>query len=330
LPSIQSAAHDAQSVASLLTSDICAFPSNQVFVLTNAKARHSVVRSIIAESLSQSKPEDLVCIFFMGHGVMKDDRFYLLLYDSDRTFLPHTAIALDQLADLLATYVPANKILLVLDAHRSEEAKGGSWQTHLAWSAPLQNKELSILYAAAPYEISKERAGSGLFMHVFKKALAGASYLNQTVDANGDGMVNVDELGEYLRQIMRFSGLNQHPVFWGHNAGILALWNPQKPWIQICQPQYLHPTEPTITCQLKGKIRHCREIQEMSIESQMVTFQPSGNPLPPWNAQVYEFTCSVSIPALASSLKAKIKDDLGKWVEIPIPLIWQEQGWYDE
>src|SRR5262245_40857154 len=98
------AAHDAIALADTLSDpNLCAFPPEQVTLLTNAEAR----RDEIVQRLSRWLPErargtELVVIYFAGHGVVQSlgrrEEGYLLPYDADPDDVVTRGVAMGDIA----------------------------------------------------------------------------------------------------------------------------------------------------------------------------------------------------------------------------------------
>jgi uncharacterized protein YjbI with pentapeptide repeats len=82
-------------------------------------------RSEIAEFVETVQPNDIVVIYYAGHGVQRQNRNYLLPIDfpADVGQLNSKAIAIDELLNMIDTKQPAIK-LLILDACRNSPLPG--------------------------------------------------------------------------------------------------------------------------------------------------------------------------------------------------------------
>ena len=150
LPTIRYAENDAYSIAKLLKSDFCRFDPDRVFLITGNEVTDDNIRRIMSEKLSQTSSEDFIFILFIGHGIFKDDSYYLLLKDSLAEYIPQTSVSLKEFGSLLDTYVKANNLFVCIDANRSEEALDGNWYTGFSWITPIINKKICVLQASAP------------------------------------------------------------------------------------------------------------------------------------------------------------------------------------
>ena len=334
LPAIQYAENDAVALAKLLQSPGCEVQPERLSLLTGSEARHSALREILAQKLRGSTAQDLLMLFFIGHGIRKDNQFYLLFADSQPDTLDRTAISLRQLSGIIEAYVPARRLLICLDAYRSVAAIGESWQTAVEWTLPLENRQLCVVRSCAADEIAKERGGYGLFPFFFMQALRGIPYLNRTADRNNDGLITVSELCEHVCWNLRLSGLGQRPMFWGENQTILLRSDPQLPAIEIVKPRYIKAQGPT-TVEVAGFIRFSEEIRQLRI-GQVIARMGKLTPTRAraLHTQYYQhtwwFAVELSLTDYQSRLPVEIVDAQGQKQQTTITLQWCRRGWHNE
>ena len=116
LSSLRYADADARAVARFLSSPNANF--DRVVVLTNEQATRQAIADAMSGGLRDVAPEDVVVLFFSGHGVpdpFPPRRFYFLPYDADPADLPNTGYPLD---DLLARPA-AGRLIVLLDTCHS-------------------------------------------------------------------------------------------------------------------------------------------------------------------------------------------------------------------
>lgn len=331
LPALPSCATDAQTLATILTSEYCEFDPEQVLLFTNENASYQNIQKSLVEQLGKTKPEDFVFFVFLGHGVIEYDRMHLLLHNSQPDQLSQTALSLDRLADLLTTYIPAKRLLIALDTRHSSQSLGGSWQTNIGWSLGLSDKELAILNSCAPYQMSQSRSGSGIFSYFMKRTLLGSSYLGKAADANQDGLITVTEFGEYLSNTIRFSGLGQHPIFWGKSDIVLAC-HIQKPIVKMISPTFL---------QNRGKAMVGNFILQLAFNRRLTSIQVNGQDgvmgiaterqgIYPFQHYTYQIPFTTKISPEQSSILVVVHDEDSQRWELKVPLVWCSRGWYGE
>src|SRR5262249_1261002 len=72
--------------------------------LVDGDATCDKVRAALAEVRKEVKPNDLVVVFFAGHGVKEKDQFYLLTAEADTSNLAKTTLSGAELRKMLAEF----------------------------------------------------------------------------------------------------------------------------------------------------------------------------------------------------------------------------------
>ena len=139
---LQYAHKDAQDVAAFLRSpNGGGFPASQITLLLNQDATISAMRSALGTALPRSvEPDDVVVIFFAGHGVVEGERDgYLLAYDSDPQNLYATALPLAELDRIVTERIKARSVILIADACHAGKL---GWTSRSAESQMMVNRYL--------------------------------------------------------------------------------------------------------------------------------------------------------------------------------------------
>jgi WD40 repeat protein len=162
----------------------------------------------------QVKAGDYPVLYFAGHGEKdKDGALYFLPADVDARDLASTAISADDLKRLLGG-IPG-RLTAILDACHSGGIDGGRTRGPHGLTDDLlrdliaEESGLVVLCATTGNEQAQESTAHkhGVFTQALLEGLAGKA------DANGDGVVYLDELGLYLNQrVGELSRRQQHPV----------------------------------------------------------------------------------------------------------------------
>lgn len=334
LPALRYAQNDAEGIADLLASDHCKFSKDKIILLTGKNATLKTVRSILGQELSQTRPQDFVFFFFVGHGIRKDNTFYLLMSDTDPKDIDKTALSLNHLADFFDSCISARKLLLCLDANRSPKALSNSWYDGISWSTPIAGKEVCVLQACAPYQIAQEKGGTGIFCHFFQKAIKGIPYLGSNADTNKDGLITVTELAEHLRWNIRLSGMNQYPIFWGKNETVMSVPESSSPFLEIKKPVALKSNKDT-SFEIAGFVRYDRPLHSVSAQGfsgrmgSLLKNQAEKLQVLNWG-YTYWFAVQVIASPKDKKITLSIKDEKGKIWQIPVHLPWREEGWHGE
>jgi hypothetical protein len=231
IPQLRYADRDAQEFYNLLTTSIeeggVGVPKANVRFLLNDQATSSNVREAITDFLKQPIEDDLVLIYFAGHGAPDPDRpkiLYLLTHDSDLSRLAATSVKMQEIQDALRDYVAAKSVLVFADACHSRGVTGAMATRALA-SPDLVNEFLSelarargstmTLSASDVNQLSMEDkrwgGGHGVFTHYLLEGLRGKA------DFNGDKMVRLGELTQYVSDnVRRDTRSQQSPISSGN------------------------------------------------------------------------------------------------------------------
>jgi tetratricopeptide (TPR) repeat protein len=209
---LQFAERDAQSIHSVLISPEGGnFKAENVKVLNGSQASLAAVRREIGTWLpSVAKPGDRVLIYFAGHGFMHQGKGYLAPYDFDMDNIAATGYPMDELGAMMGSKIQAaNKVLLTDACHSGAISPEDT--ASLNKNLSTLNTNLFSLTASRDRERSFEspdlEGGHGVFTYYVVKGLEGAA------DTSRDGIVNADELADYVRtQVREATGNQQNPT----------------------------------------------------------------------------------------------------------------------
>ncbi len=161
------------------------------------------VRREIARLFSGRGHDDLVLLFFAGHGV-KDDfgKLYLVASDTDRDLLSATAIPADFITQEMDQSRSRKQVLLLDCCHSGALAEGVRAADTTAGALEAftgRGAGKAIITASDAYQFAWEGgetpAGfeNSLFTHFLVEGLRSGR-----ADVNGDGVVTLDELYQYV------------------------------------------------------------------------------------------------------------------------------------
>ena len=231
VPQLRYADRDAQEFYNTVTKPIeeggVGVPKSNVRFLLNEQASSTNVREALTDFLKLAIEEDLVFIYFAGHGAPDPDRpkiLYLLTYDSDLNRLGATSVKMQEIQDALRDYVTAKSVLVFADACHSRGVTGGATTRALAspelvndYLAELARARASTLTFSASdvNQLSQEDkrwgGGHGVFTHYLLEGLRGKADLNQ------DQMVRLGELTQYVSDnVRRETRSQQSPISSGN------------------------------------------------------------------------------------------------------------------
>ena len=208
----------------LLTPNGGGFQSDHICKLTNEQATTRNITSALRSFLKKPAREDLVLIYFACHGSPDPDRpgnVYLLTYDTDPNEIAGTALPMEDIDRALKTILHSEKVIILADTCHSAAIGGGiGGRRSTVDDSKLMNRFLqdisrskggvALLTSAEANEVSFEDAkwggGHGVFTHYLLEGMRGAA------DRDGNGMVTIGELFEYVRDnVKKATDYRQHP-----------------------------------------------------------------------------------------------------------------------
>jgi tetratricopeptide (TPR) repeat protein len=228
-----------------------ALPADHIRLLVNEQATLAEIRAALDTWLvASAKPEDIVYVFFAGHGVMDEhDDGYFVAYDSDPQNLHATAIPFQDVDRTLGSRLRANLVVLVADACHTGRL---GWSTYAPGTPSTAGDSLAKmgqgdrsfvkLLSTRPSELSYEDqrwgGGHGVFTHVLLEGLNGAA------DRDGDHVVRASETIDYLsRRVPELTESLQHPRVAGTFDGQVPI---------ALAPNSTAPASRTVTMDVSG------------------------------------------------------------------------------
>jgi tetratricopeptide (TPR) repeat protein/uncharacterized caspase-like protein len=217
---LQFAHRDAQAFADFLRSPQGGgFPSTHIKVLVNQDATLSAIRTALGTWLARSaETDDVVYIFFAGHGVVEGERDgYLVAHDSDPQNLYATALSVAELDRVVTERLRARTVVLIADACHSgnigwtsrataEQVLIGRYLDEVGKSGRGVFRLLGSRADENSYEDKRWGGGHGVFTHFLLEALRGKA------DADKDGFVRATEALDYLARVVPAETKSlQHP-----------------------------------------------------------------------------------------------------------------------
>lgn len=201
---------DAQELAAFLRSpNGGGFPSTQIKVLINEEATIASIRTALGTWLPRSaEPDDVVYIFFAGHGVVEQGSDgYLLASDSDPQNLYATALPIAELDRIINERLRSRIAVVVADACHSgkigltsrgtgEQLLINRYLDEMGKSGTGNFRLLASRADERSYEDTRWGGGHGVFTHFLLEGLKGQA------DRDKDGIVRAGEVLDYLSQVV--------------------------------------------------------------------------------------------------------------------------------
>ncbi|MEH2229532.1 MAG: caspase family protein [Nostoc sp.] len=202
---------DATAIANLLCdSSRCAYPIEQVRLLTGEEANATNILSALSWLADVTGKDDTVIVYFSGHGMETPD-YYLMPYGYNLGNLQGTAILGSTFTQHLQA-IQAQKLLVILDCcHAGGQAEAkGAIKSPLPPSAIAQLGSSSgrvILASSRKDEVSWTGQPYSVFTAALLEAMAGYGAFEQ------DGYTRILDLAMWLgRKVPERTQDKQHPI----------------------------------------------------------------------------------------------------------------------
>jgi hypothetical protein len=220
VPTLQYADADAKAFYEFLRSDLAGmggFAPENVRILLNQSATFREIRVALFDFLKGATEDDVVYIYFAGHGAPDADRpedLYLIPYDADAENLSGTGLPMADVYTAIKRLY-ARQVVVITDACHSAGVGGQTGTRNLAMnqinSAFVEQMQFSsggsvVFTASEASQYSKEGpqwgGGHGVFTYYMLNALKGAA------DEDGDHIVSLGEMMEWVRTQVRMDTRN--------------------------------------------------------------------------------------------------------------------------
>ena len=208
-------------------------------LLLNENATAGALKDALFNWLGQALKEDLVIVYFAGHGSPQSpeapDNLFLLLHDTDYSNIAATAFPMWDVETALKRFIRARKIIVMADACHSggvgqdfdisRRADRGAKVNPIAeqlQALSAAGDGICIISASDVNQFSQEGeqwgGGRGVFTHFLIEGLKGEA------DYNRDGRATLGELIPYLSEQVRRATKNaQSPTVSGRFDPALSI-----------------------------------------------------------------------------------------------------------
>ncbi len=218
LAQLKTPAADSQALAKILD-DKTIGSFDQVTPLLNQTETR--IRRAISTFLTNKKPDDLVLLYFSGHGVLDDrGRLYLALRDTQVDLLKATSIPSSFLADEMDSCRSRRQILILDCCHSGAFARGTKGEQKAITETTFEGSGFgrvvltasdSTQYALEGDQVIKQTELS-LFTHFLLDGLKTGE-----ADMNNDGLIALDEWYDYTYAKVVSETPRQVPHKWSYN-----------------------------------------------------------------------------------------------------------------
>ncbi len=229
VPALRYASADAKGLYNALIK--AGFPADNIMLMTDAATgpmypTRGNLRARINQIATLVEKEDVLVVFFSGHGTEKNGAGYLVPIDGSTTDIS-SLVPLSWVKETLETS-PAKHRLLILDAcHSGAKAADAGDSPARVLLEPLGGAAFATISSCDVDQLSYENEQSkhGVFTETLIEGLKGAA--DKQAQGNNDNIVNATELWAYAalktRQWSIRSGKVQTPVLRGNFKGLIEI-----------------------------------------------------------------------------------------------------------
>ncbi|HEY7494661.1 MAG TPA: caspase family protein, partial [Candidatus Tectomicrobia bacterium] len=225
LADLPASEQDVESLAAVL-SDPHLGRFDEVQQLKNTS--HSDILEEILVLLYKAQKDDLVLLYFSGHGKADSQgKLYLAVMNTQLDLLGATAIALEQLKDLLDN-CRSTRIVIILDCHFSsvtgKAVEQETVENHLRLISSGRSKYIMAAPVAEHMAQEKESATQSVLT---KHLIAGIK--TGYADIDGNGCITTDQLYQYVHTKV-LEETNQEPLKWdlSSKGDLVIAWPPER------------------------------------------------------------------------------------------------------
>jgi len=229
LAQLKTPAADSQALAKVLDDKTIGSFDEVTPLINQTETR---VRRAISTFLTNKKPDDLVLLYFSGHGVLDDrGRLYLALKDTQVNLLKATSIPSSFVADEMDSCRSKRQILVLDCCHSGAFARGTKGEQKAITETTFEGSGFgrvvltasdSTQYALEGDQIIRQTELS-LFTHFLLEGLKTGE-----ADTNNDGHISLDEWYDYTYAKVISETPRQVPHKWSYNqqGDLLIARNP--------------------------------------------------------------------------------------------------------
>jgi formylglycine-generating enzyme required for sulfatase activity/uncharacterized caspase-like protein len=147
----------------------------------------------IDEWLSQRKAEDLILLFFSGHGI-KDDRrdLYFAASNTRKQFVRSTAFEARQLDNLLRYSLPKQQVVILDCCYSGAFGAKDDGEMGLKEQLTAEGRVVLTSTSAVDYAFEDKESDMSVYTRYLVEGIE-----KGTADLNGDGFITIDELHQF-------------------------------------------------------------------------------------------------------------------------------------
>ena len=204
IPDLKYAESDAKAVYRTLTDPaVGRFPADNVTLLLGKDATPGRIKAALYKLRGVDK-NDLVIVFYSGHGAKEGDEAFWVTQDAESKALGATSLTNSDIRKYLAK-IPSQRLVVLLDCCYAASTVKKSLLDPQKLFGDFQGKGRVTIAGSADNQeaLEYEDRKAGVFTHFLVQGLRGAA------DSNTDGVVTFDELWTHLGLNVRKASVKQ-------------------------------------------------------------------------------------------------------------------------
>jgi len=204
IPDLKYAESDARAVYDTLTDPkVGRFNKTNITLLLGKAATPSAIKAALYKLRGVDR-NDLVVVFYSGHGAKEDDEAFWVTQNADRKALPATSLTNSDIRKYLKK-IPSQRLVVLLDCcYAASTVKKSLADPKKLFGEFAGKGRVTIAGSADNQEaLEYEDKKSGVFTHFLVQGLRGKA------DSNADGVVTFNEVWTYLGDNVRKASVQQ-------------------------------------------------------------------------------------------------------------------------
>ena len=204
IPDLKYAESDAKAVYdTLIDAKIGRFPKDNVTLLLGKDVSPGKIKAALYKLRGVGK-DDLVIIFYSGHGAKEGDEAFWVTQDADRKALPATSLTNSEIRKYLQR-IPSQRMVVLLDCCYAASTVKKSLADPKKLFGEFEGKGRVTIAGSADNQeaLEYEDKKAGVFTHYLVGGLRGSA------DTNTDGVVTFEEVWRYLGDNVRKASVKQ-------------------------------------------------------------------------------------------------------------------------
>lgn len=202
--------NDVREINRLLTEEPANFRQSDVQILSGNLTTKSMLTNSLRSFFEEASLEDVLFLYWAGHGGFSETNAYFLPYDADRHAIGDTSINMSDVRDHI-DQTPARTVLSFFDTCHSG-ALMRSIDILMDRGLEIKGSGKFVIAACTEDQSAWDRDGHGAFTDHLIRGLEGRA-------TNSSGEVDIYNLYSYVSQALSNEFPNQHPVMKGTLSG---------------------------------------------------------------------------------------------------------------